>query len=461
MMLPIDSARTKGGFLARHVLSSGCTPIGITVLLGLLMSSLLACSPSGESGTTGTGTDDDSTALLVGRAALQDLDNEGMKAAVDEMLSTTDTLDRNRMAIALLNSLTAENLEGAIEGYEKDLARVPPHESRLFANAWARIDPRGAVDRMLAWEYPKITFQSVEEAVYVWARSGDAAGARAYVDPSIDSAKIQGRAPGKFMVMAVIKALAVAQEYDEMTALLSSLDDDTSRDLVLTEVMIEMNRVHGLSETKSWVNDMSWDTPNDLKIGALRRGFEWTSQIDAAEMAAWYEEIESNPRAIELLPNAVARWAVRGPEEAIPWLVQRPPSAARDQLIRQTATGWLGRKPDEAEAWILSQSDADETMRKLMVLPLVNLRAAQRRYPEAIGFVEQIEKEDEREFALTVVLVEWHRLDSEAAEKYIQEAGVSEAVESGMREKLDAEIKVKRRRAVAPPASPRQDGDDK
>jgi hypothetical protein len=460
-MISIAFVRNNGSLLRRPVLSAGLAPVGIAVLLGMLMSSLVACSPSGDAGAGGGGTVADSAASLGGSEALQPLDNQDMKTAIDEMLRTTDTLDRNRKAIALLNALTAENLEGAIEAYEKDLARVPPHESRLFANAWARIDPRGAVDRMLAWEYPKITFQSVEEAVYVWARSGDAAEARAYVDPSIDSAKIQGKTPGKFMVLAVIKALGVAQEYDEMTALLSSLEDDTSRDLFLTEVMIEMNRVHGLPEVRSWVNGMSWDTPNDLKIGALRRGFEWTSQLGGEDVAAWYEEIESHPRAIELLPTAVARWGVRGPDDAILWLAQRPASGVRDQVIRQTATGWLGRKPDEAEAWILSQSDADEKMRELMLIPLVNLRAAQRRYPEAIGLLEQVEKEDEREYGLIAVLVEWHRLDSAAAEKYIQDATISEAVASGVRDKLDAEIKVKRRRAPAPPASPSQDGNDK
>ena len=380
------------------------------------------------------------------------LDSREMKDAIGEMLRMTDTLDRNRRAVELMDALDEENLPGAIEAYEEDLTRVIPHESRLFANAWAKIDPKGALDRMLdGWRYPKISFQSVEEAVYVWVRTGDAAAARAYVDPSIDSSQLQGRTPTKFMVQAVLKALAVAGEYEELTGLFESLEDDGNRQLFLTEVMIEMNRVRGLPVVREWIATIPWDSPSDLKFAALTRGLDWTSKMGGQIAAAWYEDIEDQPRAVELLPVTVASWGFMAPDEALPWLAQRPESEIRDQLMRRAAAGWLSRKPDEAEAWLIGQLD-EPLMRDRMLVPLANLRLTQRRYLDALELANQIPNPTERDHVLANILTEWSRLDAAAADAYIADEQVADAVVAEMRKKLETPIRMKRRPAAKPAA---------
>jgi len=392
------------------------------------------------------------TGSRAGAPGVGDLDSEQMKTAIAEMLRMTDTLDRNRRAIELMDALDEDNLPGAIEAYETDLTRVVPHESRLFANAWAKIDPKGALDRMLdTWRYPKISFQSVEEAVYVWVNSGDAAAARAYVDPSIDSTQLQGRTPTKFMVQAVLKALAVAGEYEELTGLFESLEDDGNRQLFLTEVMIEMNRVRGLPVVREWIETIPWDSPSDLKFAALTRALDWTSKMGGQIATAWYEDIEDQPRAIELLPVTVAGWGFVAPQEALPWLAQRPESTIRDQLMRRAASGWLSRKPEEAEAWLVEHLD-EPLMRDRMLVPLANFRLTQRRYLDALELAQQIPNPSERDQVLTNVLTEWSRLDSAAAEEYIADQQIGEAVVAAMRKQLEAPIRVKRR-PVAKPAT--------
>ncbi len=408
----------------------------------LVLAIALGCSPESPDSRSGT----------TGLSQVGDLDSEQMKIAIAEMLRMTDTLDRNRRAVELMDALDEDNLPGAIEAYEEDLTRVVPHEIRLFANAWARIDPKGALDRMLdTWRYPKISFQSVEEAVYVWVRSGDGAAARAYVDPSIDSTRLQGRTPTKFMVQAVLKALAVEGEYEELTGLFESLEDDGNRQLFLTEVMIEMNRVRGLSVVREWIETIPWDSPSDLKFSALTRGLDWTSKMSGQIAAAWYEEIEDQPRAIELLPVTVAGWGFAAPEQALPWLAERPDSAIRDQLMRRAASGWLSRKPEEAERWLIERLD-QPLMRDRMLVPLANFRLTQRRYLEALEFAEQVPNPTERDHVLANILTEWSRLDSAAVEAYIADEQVSDTVVASMRKNLEAPIRLKRRPAAKPAA---------
>jgi len=369
---------------------------------------------------------------------------------VAEMLRMTDTLDRVRRTIALMDALDAENLPGAIEGYEDNLTRVEPHESRLFANAWARIDPRGALDRMLeAWTYPKIAFQSVEEVVYVWARSDDAAGARAYVDPSIAAAN-KRYSPTSSTVLAVLKALGVAREYAELTRLFEALAEDPSRELFLTEVMIEMNRVDGIPSVKAWIASVPWDIGDGLKKSALNRGLDWSSKMSGEVAASWYEEIESHPEAIDVLPMAVAGWGVRDPSASMVWLAERPASRTRDQLLRRIAVGWLDRRPEQAEPWLLETLDGKEIW-DLILLPLTNFRLGQHRYEEAVAFAERVPNERERNHVLAIVLRKWSEFDEAAVEAHIVEANVPDSVVAQMRKQLEGPIRTKRRKVKSAP----------
>jgi hypothetical protein len=397
-----------------------------------------------------------------GEVAIEDLNSEEMAIRVAEMLQVTDTLDRVRQTVALMDALNEDNLPGAIEAYQKDLNRVQPHESRLFANAWARIDPKGALDRMQeTWTYPKIAFPAVEEAAYVWALSDDAAGARAYVDPSMGSVVEKGRAPTNFLVLAVLKALAVGGELEELTGLLEGLKDSPNRDMFLTDILIELNRGQGMRVMRDWINSMSWEADNELKYSALRRGLDWSSQMNGEFAASWYEEVESDSdsdaHAHKVMPMAVVNWSVRDPGPAMQWLGKRPPSETRDQLIRTVAVGWLTRRPELAEPWILEQLD-DELMRDRLILPLANLYLSARKYEQALEWCQQIPRDYERNISLSVVLSEWTRLDEGAAAAYITEHKVSDSVVAGMRKRLGGPVNVQRRQATTDSESGDQGG---
>lgn len=408
-----------------------CVAIASLLIVSMIV---LACSPPG-SATGGAGQP------LV-------LDSAEMKSAVQEMLKTADTLDRHRRMVELMDAINADNLPGAIEGYESDLSRVDPHEIRLFTNAWAQIDPKGALDRILdTWRYPRINNQAVLEVVYVWARSGDRAAARAYVDPSFDGPIPSRESPTKFMVLAVLQALAENGDYEQLTDMLASLEDTGDRELFITEVMVEMNRGNGSGSVKAWLDSIPWDAPKNLKFSTLKRGLDWVSKMSGPAAAAWYEEIESEPRAVEVLPMAVKSWGVRQPGDAILWLGDRQTTTVQTALIREIARSWFQRSKEgaaEAEAWVLEHLEVP-VVRDNLILILANHWAVEARFEESIEMAKKEPEPSRRELALAAVLREWSKLDDPAVEAYITSKQVSDSVVSLYRQQqAESTIKVKR-----------------
>jgi hypothetical protein len=409
-------------------------------MVTFLLVCALGCSPSGS--VTG------------GSGQPLALDSPQMKTAAQEMLSISDTLDRHRRLVELMDALNEDNLPGAIEAYESYLSRVDPHEIRLFTNAWAQIDPKGALDRILdTWRYPRINRQAVLEVVTIWVQSGDGKAARAYVDPKFEGPIPSRQSPTKFMVLAVLQSLAVEGEYDELTAMLASLEDDGDRELFITEVMVEMNRAGGKGGVKAWLDSIPWDTPKNLKFSTLKRGLDWVSKMSGPQAARWYEEIESDPRAVQLLPMAVKSWGVRDPGAAILWLGDRQPTTVRAALVREIGRGWTEReaKAPEAEAWIQAHIEIP-LVRDHLSLVLANYWAREKRFEDSIEMAKNVPTTGQRDHAIAAVLREWSGYDDDATEAFIASGRVPETAIAWYRKQTaENPIKVRRVRVAKPP----------
>lgn len=406
------------------------------MLLGGLAALLLALSACSEQGATSV-------------EAPLSLDAAAMEAEVKAMIATPDILDRHRQAVRLMDSLNEENLPGAIAGYEASLNRVDPHEVRLFANAWAKLDPKGALDRILdEWRFPRISHQAVLEVVYEWALSGDSEALRAYVDPSFDGPIEARDSVTKIVVLAVLQALGTAGDWDQLTDLLAAREDDGDRELWITEVFVAINRAHGLEGSKAWMDSIAWDAPNDLKISVMKRLLHSVAAQPGNQAQTWYEEIESHPRAIEVLPMAVKGWGLRQPPEALLWLAERAPSQTRDRVMREISLGWVQRDAGAAEEWLLANF-SNEPIRRAGLVPVIQLRMQEKRFEEAADLARAEGLEDSKEKLLAQVFREWATLSPEAVDAYAAKHDVSRDVVALYHELVAKRTeKVKRRRVL-------------
>ncbi|GEM_PF-2173172 len=387
---------------------------------------LASCSGSGDGG--------DACAPL-------DLDADQMQARMIEMLSTADTLDRHRLAIALADALDEDNLSGALAGLDANLDKIDPHEVRIIAHAWADIDAKGALDHMLEnWKFPRINNQAVEEVVYVWAASGDGASARAYVDPSFDGPIASPRSPTKFMQLAVLKALAVAEDWEQLTGLFSSIEDDGDRAFWLTRVVVEMSRVNGFESIRSWVDWIPWNAPNGLKVDALKRALDWRARLDYADAQSWYESFEDHPKAYETLSEAVRAQGMHEPANALAWLRERQDGNTRDTLIREIVRGWLGRESpeirDAGRAWVDENAD-DEFWQPMIVGVAVRHYADTVEHRKAADLARKYPEASNASQVVPAILAAWSTYDPDAVDEYIEQTGLGDEIVEDYQARLE------------------------
>lgn len=381
-----------------------------------------------------------------------DLDSADMKAAVLETIKASDTLERNRRWVAIADALDEQNLPGALEAFDEALNHVDEYEVRLFANKWARIDPEGALNHITStWRYPKATNQAVNEIVYVWARN-DSEAAAEYVAPSFDGPITERRSPKKFMILATLRALAAEGDLDELTRVLSTLEDDGDRGLWLTQVMREMNRARGNDVTQAWVESIPWDTPNNVKRAAFNRALDWLARISPTAAAEWYEEFEGERDISELLRPVVNAWGVQDPGAALLWLSDREKSATQASLAREVYRGWFDWGPEygeEAEAWTLAHRGVP-IVEDHLVMMLGNVYVHRKRYEEAAELVASA-RPDLMRVGLPIVFAEWATLDENEVAAYIEANQVSEEIVDAYRTRVENRpVKVQRRRAPPP-----------
>lgn len=377
-----------------------------------------------------------------------DLDAAGMKDEINAMLRISDTLDRHRRMVQLMDAIDASNLQGAVDAYDENMSRIDPHEARLFANRWAELAPRDAVDGILDWPYPRSKNQAVLEAVFKWIQEGGGKAARAYVDPRYKGPAEPRRSPTKFMYLAVLQGLGVAKDWDDLTDMMAAAENEGDRELWLTETMIEINRAHDINAVKEWLDFIPWETPGKLKVSAMKRGLHWVAGLDYDQATAWYEEIESHPDAVETLPMAVQAWGVREPPNAIAWLLERPQNGIRDTLLREIMVGWLARAAEsaDAEAWIRANAD-DETVKITGLVPLATHLVENRRFEEAADLIREQASPRNRDQALSGTFVRWAQAEPAAVDAYIAKHEIANAIVETFRRRLAKKaVRVDRRR---------------
>lgn len=354
------------------------------------------------------------------------IDAAKMKTEMMSALAERDTLDRATRIIGLVHRLDADNLEGAIEAHEESLRGLDREEVRVFMNGWARIDAKGALDRLATWRNPGVVRQGIAEVVFYWTLNGGAEEARAYALASLGKSDDDTETTRNVIVDSVVRGLASAGEHEQLTALLETFPSDRTRTWVMTQGMLQLYR-KGLSDVQAWVDSIPWDAKNDLKRDALRSSLVSMAGADGPTAAAWLERVEDRLEKGEILEDLSHAWAQSDPLATIEWLRARPQSAKRSAALRAASFEFLKQKGPEAEAWIRANLDdpvIDTTMRFPLAQYLMSVDIQQ-----ALPVAEKIGRLNEKSNALKQILMMWSRTDYDAVKRYMAEVGVPADVE--------------------------------
>lgn len=390
------------------------------MLLAVLWMGLAACSPPGAQDGAAT----------AGGVAAGPLDVSAMKQAVGEALVLPDTLDRLSAICELMKRVDADNVEGARDAYDAAVEGLDRDEVRVFANAWARIDPRAALDWFTHWRAPMVGQSAISEVVHYWTRHGGADEARAFALASLGPEGPESGTVRNLIVDATAAGLASAGRNEELTKLLEDLPSGQERSWVITKAMIEFYR-SGMPKLRAWVDSIPWEAKNDLKRDALHSALVSLAHYDGAAAFAWYEEVEPKLALGAYLDGIAEAAGGRDPLATIEWLRGRKESAGRHLGLRSAAYHYLKRDGKAASAWIEAHLD-DPVIASAMRFPLtqylisVDLQAA-------LPLAEKIEAPGEKIAALKQILAMWSRKDYPAVERYMAEVGVPNEVEQAVR----------------------------
>jgi hypothetical protein len=377
---------------------------------------LLACSPSNEPAAS--------------KAGDGDLDRASMKLAVSEALAIPDTLDRVDAITDLMRKLDASNVEGAMEAYDAAVQGLDRDEVRLFANAWARLDPRAALERFTTWRAPRVGQSAISEVVHTWTRRGGAEEAREFALASLGIDRPEGQTVRNLVVDATAAGLAAAGQYDELTKLLESFPSDDGRNWIITQGMLELYR-NGTPALRAWVDSIPWEAENALKHDALRSALISMAGFDGPQAAAWYETVEAKLPPGSFLEAISEAWGAREPLANLEWLTQRPESEARRLALRAGAYHYLKQDGKAASDWISARL-GDPAIKAAMLFPLTQYTISVD-LEQALPLAEQIEAPGERVSSLKQILVMWSRRDFPAVERYMADEGVPPEVERAVR----------------------------
>ncbi|MFO0688934.1 MAG: hypothetical protein U0900_09510 [Myxococcota bacterium] len=417
-------------------------PIRSSLLLAALCLGLAACSPQGTGGASSPANSSGTTPV----PPAGPLDAAAMKQAVSEALVLPDTLDRISAICELMKRVDASNVEGARDAYDAAVEGLDREEVRVFANAWARIDARAALEWFTRWRAPMVGQSAISEVVHYWTRHGGADEARAFALASLGPEGPESGTVRNLIVDATAAGLASAARNEELTRLLEDLPSGQERSWVITQAMIEFYR-SGVPKLRAWVDSIPWEAKNDLKRDALRSALVSLAHYDPAATFAWYEEVEPKLALGAYLDGIAEAAGAREPLATIEWLRARKDSAGRHLGLRAAAYHFLksdvrtarapgagaeaGAGDGTAAEWIRTHLDdpaIDAAMRFPLTQYLISVDLQQ-----ALPLAEKIEAPGEKVAALKQILAMWSRKDYPAVERYMAEVGVPQEVEQAVR----------------------------
>lgn len=369
---------------------------------------------------------------------------EDMTAAVQAVRKENDPILRRKLFSALLDNLTPENAEAAYQALQEGrrgggpgrFGRGGDDELRLLANAWGRIDGRGAVEALTRMREEAMAEREDGErgegrgrfgrggdprlgmdlaAVLSGWATADGSAAASYVN-GIEDERERGMAGFGVVQGMMVNGVDTAMNY--IASLPKTEDGDRTQSFYMSMVANEMLE-DGVESAKAWVDSIG---DPDLKGGALSRVAESAVRADLEGAVEWvtrYAADESASRAINRVAN---EWAEQDPAAVLSW-ADTLPDAAKAEAYGEAFEEWTRRDATAAGEYLTSM--ASSPARDAAVEEFASNLARQE--PDtAIQWAETIDNQESRTETITRVARSWYRQDQEAASQWLSTSGLPE-----------------------------------
>jgi hypothetical protein len=373
--------------------------------------------------------------------------------AVADVLDDPDLLRRVPKFIQLLEGLSPADFQQISAGYEdafgepgKDVRKL---DMEVLLNAWSRVDPEGAFERVRGWpmywrkEARPILMQAWAErdpgaAQRALKSLEDPTEAGAYLDALVRGWAISGK-PGLEELVASSQRGSVLQKH--------------------TSILVN-HRVsqQGHEAVMRWAESLPDDErPRRFKLEVFRMTATRVALRDPLQAAAWADAHRGRDYADGMSARVALVWVPEDADAAFEWLRAHPPGEERDWAVKQSFQRWLSKDRGAAGQW-LREAEPGEVLEPAIDVFARSLSARAPR--NAIAWAERIGDEARRQACLIAIGQAWNRRDPEGVRNWLASSELPEAVRRAVSESPER----RRPRVGAPvaerPATPESDEDE-
>lgn len=339
-----------------------------------------------------------------------------MKEAVAKILGVTDPIDRQRQFTELLESLTAENAEAAVQAL-RDAPRSRwnwGQEYSLLTYAWGRLDGPAAAAYAAGLE-GRTKEWTMGTVMSGWA-SEDPETARAWVE-AIENPDERSRVTRGLVTGLAHRDVSAATDY-----VYSLAEAGASRTGDYMDTIVRQQLTQGIDTAASWA-DLLPD--GDLKGTALERVANEYVRKDAMQAAEWVAQYASADYAADAIGEISEEWAEDDPKSALKWAEDLSDGGGRNRAVAEAVSEWAQRDALEAGDYVAAlpaggQRDA--------AVGAYARRIADEDPNAAVDWALSISGEELRNSTVSRTVREWMRRDASAAGQWVEAAQLPESV---------------------------------
>jgi hypothetical protein len=392
-----------GAFLAGRA-SVGSDPTATPDREPVAISSSRASAPtSGDSAAARPG--------LSKSGAVRSADNEGRLAKLEEIVRSSDPLERNRALLAFLDKLNPAELKDAVARFRSlGITESRFGEYSMLLTAWAKADPVSAL------EYAKTETGgdfATNTILSAWAGRDPDAALR-WADANFDGED------GNPYLVGIIEGIA-GTDPTRATQLLASMPYSSERGEALT-ALLPFILAQGGEATREWAASIQDD---QLREGVINRVVEQLAQKQPKETADW---LLTNPtqESVRQLDDALAAWTEQDQPGAIAYYNALPAGEARSSALRGIVNTMATSDPKAAAAFMDSHSaDTNDQVVQQFVW-----HSSQADPALAASYIGKITNPREQENLYNRMLTGWLRRDLAGATTWIQSNTLPQSVQN-------------------------------
>jgi hypothetical protein len=343
------------------------------------------------------------------------LSAEEMQREIEGVLAIPNLSERFIALGAVLSGLTTENAPGAGVAYSENLIVVHACEMRPFANAWGRLDPLVAMDFALNLKRggSQRRREAIAEVVKSWAEVDEGKPAMEFLatlPPESEDRRVVGN--------NLAAALAGLGNWEGSILVLHGIPDGEPRDLLLFAIFRELIRTDP-DAIRNFVDSIPVDAPNNLKPKAFQRALSLLVSLNPEYARNWFEDhVFTDYATGGAIAEIITGLALQDPAEAILWLVTMPPSAERDDGLRDATYRWLKSNPGAAYDYLRPELHRPEFAAAIFPFAQFMIRQDPK---DAVDWAIRVPHAFERGRVLTQALVKWGRIDRQAVIQWIRQ----------------------------------------